>query len=208
MRIYLASGTAIVPKIIEEQPHLEPYAGWLNTPRSAMSFDTLKKTGLPIGVDNSAFTYFDEKKYLSLVSRISGNVQWLTMPDVVADAKTTTQLFNEWKERITDIPLAYVGQDGCEDIDIPWTDIRCFFIGGSTEWKLSQTTATLVAHAQQLGKLIHMGRVNSQKRLRYAHWLGCDSVDGSGYSRFSNKYLARSLEFLHSLHTDQQLYCL
>lgn len=201
MRIYLASGTREVPKILEKHPHYKPFLGWLNTPRSAMSFDTLQKTRLPIGIDNSAFTFFDEKRYRGLISRINCDVEWITLPDVVGDAKTTTAMFHEWKTKI-DLPRAYVGQDGCEDIEIPWNDFNCFFIGGTTEWKLSQEAAVVVKEAQRRGKLVHMGRVNSQKRLRYAYQLGVDSIDGSGYSRFLKKYLVRDLEFLYHLHKE------
>ena len=165
-----------------------------------MSFDTLQMTRLPIGVDNSAFTCFDEKRYRGLVSRINCEIEWITLPDVVADAKITTQLFHQWKEQV-DQPLAYVGQDGCEDLEIPWDDFECFFIGGSTEWKLSQITAILVQEAKKRNKRVHMGRVNSQKRLRYAYQLGVDSVDGSGYSRWKS-HLERDLEFLFYLHKE------
>jgi len=34
-----------------------------------------------------------------------------------------------------------------------------------------------------------MGRVNSLARARYAHGLGCGSVDGSQFSRFPDNYL-------------------
>ena len=205
MRIYLASGTSVVPGILEQYPQYTGLLGWLNTPRSAMSFDTLQKTRLPIGVDNSAFTFFDEKRYRALVSRINCEIDWITLPDVVSDAETTTKMFHEWREQV-DQPLAYVGQDGCEDIEIPWSEFKCFFIGGSTEWKLSQTAASVVKHAQSIGKKVHMGRVNSQKRLRYAHQLGVDSIDGSGYSRFMDKYLVRDLEFLYNLGNKQYLF--
>lgn len=218
MRIYLASGTSEVPKILDKNPHFQPYLGWLNTPRASMSFDTLKDSGLPIGVDNSAFTNFDEDRYVRMIQRINCHVEWVTLPDVVSDAQKTTELFFEWQKRLIFMDksvhwsemfgFAYVGQDGCEDIDIPWDSFACFFIGGSTEWKLSQTTADIVREAQRRGKCVHMGRVNSQKRLRYAYWLGVDSVDGTGYSRWGKKHLVRDLHFLHYLHNDPQEYML
>ena len=203
MRIYLASGTHEVPKILDKYPQYAQFLGWLNTPRSAMSFDTLQKTRLPIGIDNSAFTFFDEKRYRGLISRVNCDVEWITLPDVVGDPHATNRLWTEWFDEIPDeIPRAYVGQDGCENLRIPWDEFGCFFIGGTTEWKLSQSTAILVKEAQRRGKIVHMGRVNSQKRLKYAYQIGCDSVDGSGYSRFLKKYLVRDLEFLYHLHKE------
>ena len=62
---------------------------------------------------------------------------------------------------------------------VPWDDIDAFFIGGTTEWKLGNAAA-LLAHAARLkGKLVHMGRVNSLKRLRLAEAMGCHSADGT-----------------------------
>jgi EAL domain-containing protein (putative c-di-GMP-specific phosphodiesterase class I) len=60
-----------------------------------------------------------------------------------------------------------------------WDEIDCLFIGGSTEWKLGPAAAELVAIANSLGKWVHMGRVNSERRYRYAEAIGCDSVDGT-----------------------------
>lgn len=60
--------------------------------------------------------------------------------------------------------------------------MRCF-IGGSTAWKLGPHARRLVADAKRRGKWVHMGRVNSLKRFRYAAAIGCDSCDGT-YLRF------------------------
>lgn len=48
-----------------------------------------------------------------------------------------------------------------------------------TEWKLGPACAELVAEAKAKGKWVHMGRVNSLKRLTYADSIGCDSADGT-----------------------------
>jgi len=41
-----------------------------------------------------------------------------------------------------------------------------------------------------------MGRVNSFQRLQYAFELGCDSVDGSGFSMFPDTYIPKFLRYL------------
>lgn len=46
-----------------------------------------------------------------------------------------------------------------------------------------QTHRRELIAAKRIGKWVHMGRVNSGKRYRYAEAIGCDSVDGS-YLRF------------------------
>jgi hypothetical protein len=56
---------------------------------------------------------------------------------------------------------------------------QALFIGGSTEWKLGAEARALAALAKNRGLWVHMGRVNSLRRLRYAADIGCDSVDGT-----------------------------
>jgi EAL domain-containing protein (putative c-di-GMP-specific phosphodiesterase class I) len=62
---------------------------------------------------------------------------------------------------------------------MPWPDFDVLFIGGTTDWKLGPEARLLVAHAKELGKFVHMGRVNSLRRFRYAEAIGCDSADGT-----------------------------
>ena len=130
-------------------------------------------------------------------------MKWLTVPDIVADADRTLDKFDEWMPRLENLPLALAGQDGMEQKELPWDNIDCLFIGGSTYWKLSKAAADLASEAKHRGKWLHMGRVNSDRRLRYAYDLGCDSVDGTGYSQFSKLHLKKALHFMHGLH--QQL---
>jgi hypothetical protein len=75
--------------------------------------------------------------------------------------------------------VAFVAQDGLESLTVPWDDFDVLFIGGTTEWKLGPQARALVADAKARGKWVHMGRVNSERRYRYAHAIGCDSVDGT-----------------------------
>ena len=58
-------------------------------------------------------------------------------------------------------------------------DFDVLFIGGSTAWKLGPHARQLVGEAKARGKRVHMGRVNSGRRYRYAHAIGCDTVDGT-----------------------------
>ena len=184
--------------------HYMRYLGWLHTPRNRMSFQTLDKFAykLPMSADNSAFINFDERLYLNFINRIPTptTLDWITAPDVVANAQATLESFEQWLERLEHLSLAFVAQDGAECMDLPWQHFTCLFIGGSTDWKLSCAAADLVAEAKRRGKTTHMGRVNSNRRLSHAYQIGCDSIDGTGYSRYSKKYLKSALDFLHNLH--------
>ena len=135
--------------------------------------------------DNGCFTHggvFDEERYLSwLATRDAASCLFATAPDVVGDAVATMarSLPVLPKLRQLGYKAALVAQDGLENLEVPWNEIDALFIGGSTEWKLSAAAAKLVAEAKARGKWVHMGRVNSFKRLRYAGEIGCDSADGT-----------------------------
>lgn len=146
--------------------------------------------------DNSAFSGFNAKKFLQMLAKIEGRADclWVTAPDVVADAASTDALFRYWAKiiRAHRLKVAYVGQDGMTSLP----DADAFFIGGSTDWKLGHEAATWAKVAKEQGMLVHMGRVNSLRRLRYAQAIGCDSVDGSSFSRFSRTHIPWASEAL------------
>lgn len=102
-------------------------------------------------------------------------------PDVVGDAAATHERSMPWlaKIRALGYPAAYVAQNGLEDLEVPWDEFDVLFIGGDTEWKLGPHARALIAEAKRRGKWVHMGRVNSQRRMQYADAIGCDSADGT-----------------------------
>lgn len=104
-----------------------------------------------------------------------------TAPDVVGDAVATLERSLPLLHRVRELgfPVALVAQDGLEDLPVPWDEFDVLFIGGTTEWKLGAGVRYLVAEAKRHDKWVHMGRVNSAKRMRYAQGIGCDSVDGT-----------------------------
>lgn len=71
---------------------------------------------------------------------------------------------------------AFVCQVGSSPDNVP--DAPVLFLGGTTEWKLGPDARAIVeAHRDE--RWIHMGRVNSRKRWKYAESIGCHSVDGT-----------------------------
>jgi hypothetical protein len=103
-------------------------------------------------------------------------------PDVVSDAERTLALAATHLPRLraAGFPAALAAQDGLEQLDVPWDAFDVLFLGGSTEFKLGGYVRELTVEAKRRGKAVHMGRVNSLKRLRYARLIGCDSADGTG----------------------------
>src|SRR5207245_5613217 len=87
--------------------------------------------------------------------------------------------------RALGLPAALVAQDGVTDCMRPehWDEFDVLFLGGSDDFKLGWEAAEITRRARMVGKWVHMGRVNSLKRMRIAQAIGCDSADGT-YIRF------------------------
>lgn len=190
MKLFVCS----TPLSIAAEVGLDAYKenfGLLTTPRSGHTPRTAVALGIPWAMDNDAFSGFNATAFISLMRRYKGipGCEWVAVPDVVGDARSTLKRFHMWKTSVKYMgyKAALVAQDGLEHLPIPWDDFVCLFIGGSTEWKLSSTAARLAKEAKDRGKWIHMGRVNSGIRIRYAQNIGCDSCDGSGYARFKSR---------------------
>jgi hypothetical protein len=83
--------------------------------------------------------------------------------DVLFDAQETLDAYHEFKDYFKGWPLAYVAQNGAENLPIP-DDCAAVFIAGTTEWKESHEAITVIQQAQAMGKHIHIGRVNWWRR--------------------------------------------
>lgn len=155
-------------------------------------------TGWLWAADNDAFSKWDEGRYRAMLERIRGRdgMLFVTAPDVVGDWHATDRLYGEWRHDLEGFPVAYVAQDGLQGQHVPWRNITALFIGGTTEWKMGAQAARLIREAKSRGKWVHMGRVNSYERMRYAQWLGCDSIDGTQFSWFRDTKLPAYLNAL------------
>lgn len=143
---------------------------------------------LPYALDNGAFGAFskgvawDADAFVSLLDRASAariKPIWVAVPDVVADAKATCAKWPEWSARIRErgFQCAFVVQDGMNREHVP-ADADLIFIGGSVAWKWA-TLAGWCAHFRR----VHVGRVNSLRRLIECDERGVESVDGTGWFR-------------------------
>jgi hypothetical protein len=186
-------------KFRELLPRYRDLLGYLVTPGAGNRAAEMATSGLPWACDNGAFKGFDPEKYRAFLRRVAGlpGCAFLAVPDVVADAAATLARFREWEAacRATGLPLALVAQDGLEVARVPWRRIDALFVGGSTAWKESRQAYLLCREAKGRGKWLHLGRVNSRRRLRLARAWGCDSVDGTGMSRFGDLHLGRLLRW-------------
>lgn len=140
-------------------------------------------------LDNGCFNHpnrsvEDMLQFLAALSR--KDAAFFPAPDVVGDAVKTIErsLPVLPKIRALGFKAAYVIQNGIENTVIPWDALDAIFIGGDTAFKLSEQARLITQEAKARGKWVHMGRVNSFKRLKIANDWGCDSADGT-YLRFT-----------------------
>jgi hypothetical protein len=205
--------TAALPQLCR---HWRRNLGRLITPRHYPRLEETAFAGFPWAADNDALNGFDEDRFLAMVETIATGdpgcrdplpgCLFVAVPDdvrrgpdglPVASAEGTLELFERWHRILAGyrLPLALVLQNGQEQLPVPWRRIAAVFVGGDTAWKLGAEAAELVAEAKRRGKHVHMGRVNSRRRARYAASIGCDSVDGTGASRYRDRRLPQYLDW-------------
>lgn len=161
--------------------------GLLVQPRSAVERGDNLQRVWGYAADNGCFSQgdkFNVDRWMRWLETLPlANCLFAVLPDVVGDPVKTFDRSMDVLAEVKEMgfPVAFVAQDGVEHLPdkIPWEDLDCLFIGGSTEWKLSEAVIQLGRKARDLGKWTHVGRVNSLKRLRWAAAAGFDSADGT-----------------------------
>lgn len=135
------------------------------------------------GLDNGCFTKFERKTWYRMVNEArSREPVFVTLPDVVGSARRTLELFEIFAADTIGLPRALVLQDGIGEFAIPWGELSAVFVGGSDQFKFSPECVHACKAARILGKWVHVGRVNTVKRL--SAWSDlADSIDGSGISK-------------------------
>lgn len=164
------------------------------------------------GADNNCFNDSDVKveDYLNWLERMSPfqeNCLFANAPDVVGNFKATWERSRDVLPEIRKrgYPAALVAQDGIENQHIEWDSFDCLFVGGSTQWKLSSNAFWLCRQARKQGKWVHMGRVNSKRRMLQGRFAGCNSVDGT-YLKFApDKNLANLTKWLDFINNQPTL---
>jgi hypothetical protein len=213
MMVILVSGATKTHAIYWSHPSF----GFLINPRNGNRPELIASADKPWGVDNDAFngwTIEVERNFSRLLGRLClisdrSQLKFIAAPDVVGDCIETTNRFKRWQPIIaaSGFPVAYVGQDGIQPDEVPWDDCECLFVGGTTDWKLSEDVDRLIHEAKERGKWVHVGRVNTKCRLRHFYEVGADSIDGTFFSRWPDIAFAKGLKWLSRLESQRQLEC-
>lgn len=140
------------------------------------------REGRPWAMDNGAFTggfkptaFFD---FLRRHEPYRDTCLFVVVPDVVGNAIATLENYRQWVRHYEGWPVAFVAQDGQEHLALP-NYYDWLFIGGSTEWKLGDGAVECIRRARAVGKPVHVGRVNSQRRFNRFLLQGVTSCDGT-----------------------------
>ena len=145
------------------------------------------------GVDNGAWSAFqqgkpfDEDAFSRAIDKVAEGAQWVVLPDIVAGGMASLELSLKWLDRLgKGFPerLLIAVQDGMvpDDVREYLSPMVGLFIGGTTEFKLNMEPWGKLARRRNC--YMHVGRVNSLKRINACAQAGADSFDGTSVIAF------------------------
>lgn len=167
------------------------HAGWR---LMVSATGVLRHEGFQYALDNGAWTAyqqgrpFDERAFVTALRKLGSGADWTVLPDQVAGGHASLDLSLRWMRQVLDeSPMALLAvQNGMEPKDVrPFIGPRVgIFVGGDTTWKL-ETLPAWCALGLELGVWVHVGRVNTARRIKACAEAGAMSFDGSSASRYA-----------------------
>lgn len=155
--------------------------------------------GMRHALDNGAWPAFaqgvpwDERAFRRALDDFGPTADFIVLPDVVADREASLARTHAWLPELLARPdlgrarLLIAIQDGMTFADIEPLLINPrvgLFIGGSTEWKVA-SIIPLSIWAKERGRYVHVGRVNTARRIAICAAGGVDSIDGTSATKFA-----------------------
>lgn len=166
-------------------------AGW----HLLVSLEGVQRTeGFPYGLDNGAWARFQqgrpfvESAFRAGLVKLGRDADWVVIPDIVMGGAASLEMSLRWMRVVLDETgrgLIAV-QNGMTAKDVqPFLGERVgIFVGGDTRWK-EQTIGVWSELGRRVGCWVHVGRVNTARRIRICTSEGATSFDGSSASRFA-----------------------
>ena len=179
------------PLHLEGAP-VEDYGLLLSIPNK-INLSAIEKSDFDLAIDNGCYNGFKIKPFLRLLLKLKKRPFFVVAPYNMGDNDETLRLWDYWEPIINDLGFAaaFVLQDGITWAQVPKTNY--LFVGGSTDFKMGKTAIGICQKAKAKGSYIHVGRVNSKKRMRRAfRELKADSIDGQHWSKFIRPSLETS----------------
>lgn len=164
-----------------------------------------RDVSIPYACDNGRFIAttqdkkWNEKQFAELLERSAAfthRPMFVVTPDVVADRDATLREWDKWTHPAHwfmnyDFPRAFVVQDGMTIEDVP-SNADWVFIGGSQKWKRQNIYQFCRAFEN-----VHVGGINSPRRLWVCHKSGAKSIDGTGWMRGDKQQWIGLLQYLY-----------
>ena len=185
---------------------LRGYASMTGTRRNLAALDgagwhvllspagSLNPRGRSYALDNGAWsafqhgTSFDGDAFMRAVDKVGEHADWIVLPDIVMGGERSLALSLTWLDRLKDLPtqLLIAVQNGftTEDVRSYLNPMVGIFVGGDTAWK-EETTPMWGSLCRRRNCYLHVGRVNSQRRIAICAAAGADSFDGTSVSRYA-----------------------
>ena len=198
MMLLNSTDTPLYRRYLSECPE---FFGYFISIRKYSTASFITKRTAPWAADNDCYNRKFEPAsfviWLTSLQPYSSRCLLVTVPDVVGDANATLAQFRFWRTIIKGLgfPCALALQDGIQLRDIPWNLCDAVFVGGTTDWKMSQEVLALLKESQTRHKWRHIGRVNSFTRM-FHFWDFADSFDGTGFAREPDGKLLKFLPMM------------
>lgn len=153
----------------------------------------LRHEGMKYALDNGAWTAhqrnepFDERAFLRALDRLGAGADFIVAPDIVCGGRASLRFSERWLPRISLLgrPILLAVQNGIAPEDV--RSLLCpelgIFVGGDTAWK--ETSLPLWGElATETGCYLHVGRVNTIRRITLCALAQAHSFDGTSASRY------------------------
>lgn len=130
---------------------------------------------------------WDEDAFLAMLEQHADGADWVVAPDIVAGGVASLERSASWLPGLLarGLQVLIAVQDGMTvaDVDRLLGARVGLFVGGSTEWKLA-TLGAWGELARRRSCWLHVGRVNSARRIRLCKDARATSFDGSSPVQF------------------------
>lgn len=155
---------------------------------------SLNPKGRPYALDNGAWTAhqqgteFDTDAFMRAVDKVGERAEWIVLPDIVMGGQRSLDLSLSWLDKLAGLParLLIAVQNGMtpDDVRHHLNPMVGIFVGGDSAWK-EETTPMWGSLARRRNCYLHVGRVNSQRRIAICAAAGADSFDGTSVTRYA-----------------------
>ena len=154
-----------------------------------------RNEGFRYALDNGAWHAFchqlpfDEAAFLAAFDKLGAGADFVVLPDVVAGGERSLAFSMNWAARLDrSCPQLLAVQDGmtAEMVAPLVGPARGIFVGGTDKFK--ETSLPIWASlARERQAYLHVGRVNTMRRIYLCEAAGAYSFDGSGPYRYASE---------------------